>query len=93
MVYPLSYNKCRKQFISSTVTRFRFRFNQYKSNIKSHGEGRRSFKQENLIIQFFCDNHGGTHRDIKQLITATQMIKKEEKIFGYIIWNQGYLKD
>ena len=47
------------------MTRFRLRFNQYKSNIKPNGEGRREFKQEKLIENFFLRSQNGTHEDIK----------------------------
>ena len=47
------------------MTRFRLRLNQYKSNIKLNGEGRREFKQEKLIENFFLRSQNGTHEDIK----------------------------
>ena len=60
---------CRKQYTGSTITKFRLRFNQYKSNIKLYGEGKRGFEQEKLIEHFFFPNHSGTHKDISvQLI-------------------------
>ena len=46
------------------MTKFRLRFNQYKSNIKLYGEGRRNFKQEKLIEHFYSENHNGNHQDI-----------------------------
>ena len=36
---------CLKNYVGSTVARFRLRFNQCKPNIKLNGEGRRGFKQ------------------------------------------------
>ena len=47
------------------MTRFRLRFNQYKSNIKLNGKGSRRFKQEKLIENFFLISHNGTREDIK----------------------------
>ena len=38
----------KKQYTGSTVTKF----NQYKSNVKLYGEGRRGFFQEKLIEKF-----------------------------------------
>ena len=64
MIYLLTCKRCRKQYVGSTVTKFHLRFNQYKSNIKLYGEGKRGFKQEKLIEHFFCPNHNGTHKDI-----------------------------
>ena len=45
VVYLLNCRICKKQYTGSAVTKFRQRFNQYKSNLKLHGEGRRDFKQ------------------------------------------------
>ena len=52
VVYLLTCKVCHKQYVGSTVTSFRLRFNKYKSNIKLYGKGRRGFKQEKQI--FFC---------------------------------------
>ena len=49
----------------STVTRYRLRFYQIKSNIKPNGEGRGEFKQERLIEHFFLCSYNGTQEDIK----------------------------
>ena len=38
VIYLLTCKRCRKQYVGSTVTKFRLRFNQYKSNIKLYGE-------------------------------------------------------
>ena len=47
------------------MTRLRFRFNQYKSNIKQYGEGRSGSKQEKLIKHFFLCSDSATHEDVK----------------------------
>ena len=40
----------KKQYTGSTVTKFRVRFNQYQSNLKFYGEGRREiFFRKNLV--------------------------------------------
>ena len=51
--------------MGSTITTFRKRFNQYKSNIKLYSEGRRDMMQEKLISHFFTDKHHRTYDDIK----------------------------
>ena len=51
--------------MGSTITTFRKRFNQYKSNIKLYSEGRRGMKQKKLISHFFTDKHHGTYDNIK----------------------------
>ena len=70
------------------MTRFRLRFNQYKSNIKLNGEESRGFKQEKLIENFFLLSHNGAREDIKVQIIGhcDQTIKKLEKTFGFSIW-------
>ena len=40
VVYLLTCKLCRKQYVRSTVTKFRLRFNQCKSNIKLTVQGR-----------------------------------------------------
>ena len=44
VIYLLTCKRCRKQYIGSTVKKFRLRFNQYKSNTELHGKGKRGFK-------------------------------------------------
>ena len=65
VVYLLTCKTCEKQYVGSTVSKFRSRFNQYKSNINLHGEGQRGFTQETLIEHFFWNKHNGSHKDIK----------------------------
>ena len=65
LVYLLTCKVYLKQYVGSTVTMFRLRFNQYKSNIKLYRERRRAFKQEELIDYFFLCSQNGTHKDIK----------------------------
>ena len=48
-IFAVNLLTCRifkKQYTGLTITRFRERFNQYKPNLKLHGEGRRDFKQK-----------------------------------------------
>ena len=69
VVYLLTCKVSAKQYTGSTITKFRSRFNQYKSNIKLYGEGRRGFVQEKLIEHFYSQNHHGTPGDmIAQII-------------------------
>ena len=39
VVYLLTFKICEKQYVRSTVTKFRSRFKQYKSNINLHRKG------------------------------------------------------
>ena len=61
LVYLLTCRICKKQYTDSTITRFRERFNQYKSNLKLYGEGQRDFKQKKLLEHFYSHDHHGTH--------------------------------
>ena len=56
VVYLLTCKICEKQYVGSTVTKFRSRFNQYKSNINLYGKGQSGFMQETLIEHFFQIN-------------------------------------
>ena len=56
VVYLITCKMCKKRHTGSTVTKFRVCFDQYKSNVKLFGEGRRGFPLEKLIEHFF--NHG-----------------------------------
>ena len=59
VVYLLTCKTCLKQYVGSTLTMFRLRFNQCKSNIKLYEERRRGFKQGKLIEHFFLCSHMG----------------------------------
>ena len=44
-VHLLTCKICKKQYVRSTITKFRLCFDRYKSNINLYGEGRRNFEQ------------------------------------------------
>ena len=52
VVYLLTCGICKKQKTGSTNTRFRERFNQYKSSLNLYGKKRRDFKQKMLLEHF-----------------------------------------
>ena len=60
VIYLLSCKICGRQYTGTTVTRFRERFNQYKSNIKSYSQGVRDLRQEKMISHFFTENHNAS---------------------------------
>ena len=39
LIYLLTCNKCRKQFVGQTVDTFRYRWNNYRSNSRKHAHG------------------------------------------------------
>ena len=63
VIYLITCKMCRKQYTGSTVIKFRACFNQYKSNLKLYGEGRRFF-QEKLIEHFFNHSDNGSYNDL-----------------------------
>ena len=67
LIYLLTGNKCRKQYVGQTDDTFRYRWNYYRSNSKyAHGI---SCMQEHLY-EHFCDReHTGFLNDV--LITFT----------------------
>ena len=67
LIYLLTGNKCRKQYVGETDDTFRYRWNYYRSNSKyAHGI---SCMQEHLY-EHFCDReHTGFLNDV--LITLT----------------------
>ena len=64
VVYLITCKGCKKQYTGSTVTKFSARFNQYKSNLKLYGQGRRGFFQEMLTEHFFNHGHNGSYKKI-----------------------------
>ena len=64
------------------MARIRLRFNQYKSNIKLNGEGRRGFKKEKLIEHFLLLRHNGTREDVKvQIFGYCDPNDQEDRVF------------
>ena len=56
MVYLLTCNCCKKQYVGQTVDEFRFRWNNYKSNCRKHQRGETCMKQH-LYENFCSSNH------------------------------------
>ena len=65
VIYLLTCKVCTKQYVGSTTTKFRLRLNQYKSNLKLYGEGKRGFQQDSFLEHFFDENHSGSHTDLR----------------------------
>ena len=56
MIYLLTCNQCRKQYVGQTVDSFRFRWNNYRCNCHKHAKGE-SVKQEHLYDHFMLEEH------------------------------------
>ena len=91
VIYLLTCRICQKQYVGSTTTKFRSRFNQNKSNFNLYGKGRRGFVQESFLENVFDSDYNGTHKDMKvQIIDYCDPIgiQNKRKTFGYTIWTQ-----
>ena len=64
VIYLISCKICGRQYTGTTVTRFRERFNQYKSNVNLYSQGVRGMMQEKMISHFFTENHNGCSKDM-----------------------------
>ena len=78
-MHLLTCKICKKQYVGSTITKFRLRFDRYKSNINLYGEGRRNFEQQKLIKYFCRENYNGTHQDISVKIFGICARNDQEK--------------
>ena len=64
-MYLLSCKVCGVQYVGSTTTKFRLRFNNHKSRIRAHARLTSGDKsRDDLIYQHF---HGPTHNGIQDL--------------------------
>ena len=80
VIYLLTCKVCNIQYVGTTITRFRDRFNQYKSNINLYSQGRRGLMQERVISHFFEQNHNHTYLDMEvQVIDHCDPNDKERR--------------
>ena len=62
------------------MTRFRERFNQYKSNVNLYSQGVRGIMQEKMISHFFTENHNDCSKDMSvQIIDHCDQNDKERR--------------
>ena len=80
VIYLISCKICGRQYTGTTVTRFRERFNQYKSNVSLYSQGVRGMMQEKMISHFFTENHNGCSKDMSvQIIDHCDPNDKERR--------------
>ena len=80
VIYLISCKICGRQYTGTTVTRFRERFNQYKSNVNLYSQGVRGMMQEKTISHFFTENHNGCSKDMSvQIIDHCDPNDKERR--------------
>ena len=63
LIYLLTCNQCRKQYVGQTVDSFRFRWNSYKCNCYKHAKGK-SVKQQRLYDHFMLEDHAQFVNDV-----------------------------
>ena len=65
IVYLITCKTCQKQYVGSTITRCRDRFNKYTNGIVNYGKGIRGRPQEHLFEHFHSQGHDGSPEQIK----------------------------
>ena len=63
LIYLLTCNKCRKQYVGQTVDTFRPRWNNYRFNSRKHAHAT-SCMQEHLYKHFCDSEHCGFPNDV-----------------------------
>ena len=65
LVYLLTCNCCKKQYLGHTVDEFRFRWNNYKSTCRKHQRGETCMQQH--LDEHFCSrNHNCFISDVSE---------------------------
>ena len=88
VVYLITCKKCSLQYVGSTTTKFRLRFNNHKSRIRRHGMLTQAEKRaDDLLYRHFCsEGHNGLS-DVKiQLIdrvNGEQQLREKEGQWAY----------
>ena len=59
IVYLITCRTCKKQYVGSTITRCRDRFNKYPAGVRNYGKGERGMPQEHLFEHFHSEGHNG----------------------------------
>ena len=59
VVYLITYKRCAKHYVGSTITEFRKRFNNHKSSMNRCGKEQRDICGEHLHEHFFEEGHLG----------------------------------
>ena len=63
LIYRLTCNKCRKQYVGQTVDTFRYRWNNYRSNSRKHVHAISCMQKH--LYEHFCDSEpSGFRNDI-----------------------------
>ena len=88
VVYLITCKKCSLQYVGSTITKFRFRFNNHKSRIRRHEMlGRPEKEADDLLYRHFCsEGHSGLSDIQLQLIdrvNGEEQLQEKEGQWAY----------
>ena len=64
LVYLLTCNCCKKQYVGQAVDEFRFRWNNYKSNCRKKHQRGETCMQQHLYEHFCSSNHNCFTSDV-----------------------------
>lgn len=88
VVYLITCKKCSLQYVGSTITKFRLRFNNHKSRIRKHSMlGQAEKEADDLLYRHFCsEGHSGLSDERIQLIdrvTGEEQLREKEGQWAY----------
>ena len=72
-VYLITCKKCKKQYVSSTITAFQTHFNNHKSWLSKFGKGQSNICGEQLYSHFFSDGDSSLTNIPVQVIDLLDM--------------------
>ena len=73
VVYLITCKRCGKQYVGSTTTPFRLRFNNHKSSLRRYERGQRGICGEHLYALFLEDEHIGLEDLSIKIIDVTNV--------------------
>ena len=79
VIYLITCGKCSKQYVGSTITTFRLRFNNHKSSINRFSKGQRGLSGQHLYEHFFEEGHSGPYVFRAQIIDVADVNKPTER--------------
>ena len=77
--YLISCNICGLQYVGSTITSFRLRFNNHKSSLNRYGRGQTNVAGQHLYAHFFGEGHSGLSDLSVQVIDCTDVNNPTER--------------
>ena len=79
VVYLITCMKFDKQYVGSTVTAFRKRFNNHKSSLIRYGKGQKEICGKHLYSHFYTEGHSGIKDFSVQVIDVTDVNNPTER--------------